>query len=635
MKKNSIFTILLCFIYNCSQAQVENKLLIAIKFKIENGSLDNSIITLKKNEINIQSYTNTSRINLALDLNSEYLLIFSKPGYITKKVAVSTLIPKGRELEEFIPITNEINLFKNYTDINIDFFNQPISKISLSTKTNEFEYDTDYTASISEELNSIMRKILEKQNEEKTKKSTSNDDEIFKYKQPSETNLLTKTITHIDAPIEQRNKANENNFILDLFEPGNDKGVTVMYRYNYKTKQLKYYDLKIENNIDTTFKLNGWQNKLGARDTMLFNDFEDSDGKMNQQQLHINSKDEIYGIELSESNGQYKNAIYQFIPDLNKLVIKEIFSSAKRQYGVFNDCAIIDKNDNFQVLFNISNSDAYNNAFRIGANYAGPREVLTSSIISYNKNKFNSKPLKFKGDNIQLLGYYTYDFNFKNNTIYYYIYNDLLNQSPCIFEYNLKNNSAKILKQNFNYNYDDNIVKKLIVLNDGNLFGITNFNGLFTFNLKTNEYSTLNSNGTSKLYGIYKPSLVETKKGTIFGTTEHSYKDMESDITEFVFFEFDRKTNTLTEKFIFNSEKGNFPSNSLIEAKNGKLYGTTYSGGKYGGGTLYEYDIEKNSYTKLIDFDAQKNGGLPLGNLIEDKKGNLYGILVIPYLIKY
>jgi uncharacterized repeat protein (TIGR03803 family) len=77
-----------------------------------------------------------------------------------------------------------------------------------------------------------------------------------------------------------------------------------------------------------------------------------------------------------------------------------------------------------------------------------------------------------------------------------------------------------------------------------------------------------------------------------------------------------------------NCPDGAVPTAGLISDQNGYLYGTTQGGGAYGRGTVFKITPE-GKYTVLYSFCAQTNcddGYEPrLGNLVLDRKGNLYG----------
>jgi uncharacterized repeat protein (TIGR03803 family) len=66
------------------------------------------------------------------------------------------------------------------------------------------------------------------------------------------------------------------------------------------------------------------------------------------------------------------------------------------------------------------------------------------------------------------------------------------------------------------------------------------------------------------------------------------------------------------------------PASSLVFQK-GVLYGVTTEGGQYGWGTIFAVDIKTKTETVLYTFEGLKKGGTPVGGLVSDGKGNLYG----------
>ena len=70
---------------------------------------------------------------------------------------------------------------------------------------------------------------------------------------------------------------------------------------------------------------------------------------------------------------------------------------------------------------------------------------------------------------------------------------------------------------------------------------------------------------------------------------------------------------------------GYIPYSGVIFDKKGNLYGTTFSGGAYGLGTVFEFTPTGKEKT-LYSFGAQAGDGInAYGSLVFDKKGNLYG----------
>jgi uncharacterized repeat protein (TIGR03803 family) len=76
---------------------------------------------------------------------------------------------------------------------------------------------------------------------------------------------------------------------------------------------------------------------------------------------------------------------------------------------------------------------------------------------------------------------------------------------------------------------------------------------------------------------------------------------------------------------------GLFPVGGLVRDAAGNLYGMTEAGGDFscdpgfGCGTVFKVDTNGKE-TVLYDFAGEADGGFPIGNLIRDTAGNLYGV---------
>ena len=72
---------------------------------------------------------------------------------------------------------------------------------------------------------------------------------------------------------------------------------------------------------------------------------------------------------------------------------------------------------------------------------------------------------------------------------------------------------------------------------------------------------------------------------------------------------------------------GNFPIAGVVIDAVGNLYGTTLSGGAYGDGTVFELSPANGGWTEsfVYSFTGGDDGGDPYGGLILDAAGNLYG----------
>jgi len=112
--------------------------------------------------------------------------------------------------------------------------------------------------------------------------------------------------------------------------------------------------------------------------------------------------------------------------------------------------------------------------------------------------------------------------------------------------------------------------------------------------------------------------LVQASDGKLYGTTGAGGKSIPTDYdgqSNGVIFSFDPST-AVYKKLMDFGEAGH--PIGLIQASDGKLYGTTFSGG----GDLFRYDISASSFTVLKAF--RYDGAYPSG-LIQANNGKLYG----------
>ena len=73
-----------------------------------------------------------------------------------------------------------------------------------------------------------------------------------------------------------------------------------------------------------------------------------------------------------------------------------------------------------------------------------------------------------------------------------------------------------------------------------------------------------------------------------------------------------------------NGVDGGYPYAGLVRDNSGNLFGTTYSGGASGLGTVFKV-TSTGQETVLYSFAGGADGEYPFSGLIEDKMGNFYG----------
>ena len=177
--------------------------------------------------------------------------------------------------------------------------------------------------------------------------------------------------------------------------------------------------------------------------------------------------------------------------------------------------------------------------------------------------------------------------------------------------------------------------KHLIQGSDGKLYGMTNSGSpywagvLFSFELSsatfTKLYDLVDSTGKNGCSAM--GNLIQASDNKLYGLTEEGGKHKAG-----VLFSFDLNTKLYTALIDFDYDSGARPYHpSLIQALNGKLYGTTDDGGDYGNGVLFSYDIATQVYKKLKDFIYAETKDLSykekrVGGLAKGVDGKLYGI---------
>jgi uncharacterized repeat protein (TIGR03803 family) len=168
----------------------------------------------------------------------------------------------------------------------------------------------------------------------------------------------------------------------------------------------------------------------------------------------------------------------------------------------------------------------------------------------------------------------------------------------------------------------------LLAAADGKLYGMTTFGGANTYGVLF-QYDPITSVFTKKMdflggtnsqwpYG----SLMEAADGKLYGTVS-----VGGTTGKGVLFQYDYINNVYVKKIDFNgAQNGSEPRGTLVQASNGKLYGMTFKGGLVDNGVLFNYDITTNVLSKKIQFGAAPNGYRAMSSLLQASDGFLYGL---------
>ncbi|MBK8949236.1 MAG: carboxypeptidase regulatory-like domain-containing protein [Flavobacteriales bacterium] len=193
-----------------SSAFAQRAFTITGRVKVEGGGLENTkVIVYKNGEKDRVITSGLGKFNLDLSLNANYVLSFEKDGFVTKKLVFDTKVPADAAANGFAPFEFAVSLFKQYDDINIVVFNQPVGMIRYEASVDDFDYDTDYTKSIQSQLQTVMEQVEEKQAEEQQALKEQEKQAAESAKAKAQADAEAKKAAEAAAKEEARRKATE------------------------------------------------------------------------------------------------------------------------------------------------------------------------------------------------------------------------------------------------------------------------------------------------------------------------------------------------------------------------------------------------------------------------------------------
>lgn len=276
----------------------------------------------------------------------------------------------------------------------------------------------------------------------------------------------------------------------------------------------------------------------------------------------------------------------------------------------------------YYSLGNFSTAIAYNNGIFIGINqYSGALLIKSNDLNTWSVLDNTAKPISNFSDSAANP---TGTFVEINNKLYGASRFGGSSNSGTIYEFDKSNSTISTLKS-LNPSTGEIASSGLISDNNGNLYGLTQTGGLY-------EYGTLYSYSLAQdtLQALYHFNGSDGASPTgdlvlignfIYGTTQEGGLNNLG-----VFFKFNISTQTFTKLFDFDQGiSGSNPRGGLTYDGISKIFGVSPSGGEFGFGILYSFDIVNSTFNKLFDFN-NNFGSYPIYTPVFGSDGHLYGV---------
>ena len=168
-----IVFVLFLYSSNFSIAQIDSpygnfaKSIITISGGVnEDGhELKNAKVSLLKNNMPLAEIITDKNgaFSFTLKSDNQYMLIFSKPGYVSKKIFVNTeSTPKNVSI---VRSGIDLELFKEIDGVDFSILNEPIGKFFYIANKKNIDYDKDYTNSIIDKLEALQNAVNKRKSE--------------------------------------------------------------------------------------------------------------------------------------------------------------------------------------------------------------------------------------------------------------------------------------------------------------------------------------------------------------------------------------------------------------------------------------------------------------------------------------
>ena len=181
----------------------------------------------------------------------------------------------------------------------------------------------------------------------------------------------------------------------------------------------------------------------------------------------------------------------------------------------------------------------------------------------------------------------------------------------------------------------------LIIDRTGNLFGTTPAGGhdafggtVFRVDASTHELTDIVQTGPMGQTDAPAGSPLFDAQGNLFVAATNGGPSANGSVFKIAVGAGPLGTSVVSTVALFNGTNGLAPGGGVIADAQGNLFGTTSQGGPafsaasgtVGAGTVYEITADTHTLITLANFDGAGGGFKPVGDLVRDKNGDLFGV---------
>ena len=161
LKYTSLFIFIVVLTLFSSSSFAQEKCTVKGNVTINGGDINDVKITLYKDseQLSVRSLTKNGKFSYILNFGYDFIFEFSKKGFVTKRVSVSTYVPQDvlERDSRFPPCKFSIELFRFFPGIDLSIFDQPIGMIMYNNETDLIETDLSFLTDIEAELKRIEK----------------------------------------------------------------------------------------------------------------------------------------------------------------------------------------------------------------------------------------------------------------------------------------------------------------------------------------------------------------------------------------------------------------------------------------------------------------------------------------------